>query len=176
MDLLSQGRQLCLTHHCEVKTNFSWLKINELWKNFTGIFFYWILIYKYGWFWKCRIRAKNPELYIMRPPQNGCHHNDFRYHQISNISCTKFQNLNVSRLALQMSLSKPLTPDVQVENGDVVGDVPTGDAPTTSAWQTILLPTMVRLILESWRYIFLRENYWIFIQISQKFVPMGPIQ
>ena len=37
-------------------------------------------------------------------------------------------------------------------NEDVVGASPTGDAPTTSEWLTILLPTKVRLILESWRY------------------------
>ena len=37
----------------------------------------------------------------------------------------------------------------QVKNEDVVGAVPTGDAPTTSEWSTILLPTQVRLILES---------------------------
>ena len=36
----------------------------------------------------------------------------------------------------------------QVENEDVVGAAPTGDAPTTSEWSTILLPTKVRLILE----------------------------
>ena len=29
---------------------------------------------------------------------------------------------------------------------------PTGDAPTTSEWQNILLPTKVRLILEVWQY------------------------
>ena len=36
---------------------------------------------------------------------------------------------------------------------DVVGAAPTGDAPTTSEWSTILLPTKVRLILEVLRYI-----------------------
>ena len=43
-----------------------------------------------------------------------------------------------------------------VENEDVVGAAPTGDAPTTSVgaapttseWLTIILPTKVRLILE----------------------------
>ena len=40
-----------------------------------------------------------------------------------------------------------------VENEDVVGAAPTGDAPTTSEWSTILLSTKVRLILETWRYI-----------------------
>ena len=33
-----------------------------------------------------------------------------------------------------------------VENEDVVGAAPTGDAPTTSEWSTIVLPTKVRLI------------------------------
>ena len=42
-----------------------------------------------------------------------------------------------------------------VENEDVVGAAPTGDAPTTSEWSTILLPTMVRLRSEVWGYIFL---------------------
>ena len=40
----------------------------------------------------------------------------------------------------------------QVENGDVVGAAPTGDAPTTSELSTTLLPTKERLILEFWRY------------------------
>ena len=39
----------------------------------------------------------------------------------------------------------------QVENEDVVGAAPTGDAPTTSDWST--LPTKVRLIFEVLRYI-----------------------
>ena len=38
-----------------------------------------------------------------------------------------------------------------VENEEVVGAAPTGDAPTTSEWSTILLPTKVRIILEVWR-------------------------
>ena len=39
-----------------------------------------------------------------------------------------------------------------VDNEDVVGAAPTGDdAPTTSELSTILLPTKVRLILETWR-------------------------
>ena len=40
-----------------------------------------------------------------------------------------------------------------VENEDVVGAAPTGDAPTTSEWSKILFPTKVRLILEVLRYI-----------------------
>ena len=38
-----------------------------------------------------------------------------------------------------------------VGNEDVLGAAPTGDAPTTSEWSWIQLPTKVRLILEVWR-------------------------
>ena len=70
------------------------------------------------------------------------------YRQISNIRYTKFQNWNVSRPVLQLYLPNLLKPGVGVENEDVVGAAPTGDAQTTSEWSTILLPTEVRLILE----------------------------
>ena len=36
-----------------------------------------------------------------------------------------------------------------VDNEDVVGAAPTGNAPTTSKWSTTLLPTKVWLILET---------------------------
>ena len=68
--------------------------------------------------------------------------------QVSNISRTKPQHLKDSRTVLRLSLLNPLKPDVEVENEDVVGAAPTGDAPATSEWSTILLPTKVRLILE----------------------------
>ena len=42
-----------------------------------------------------------------------------------------------------------------VENEDVDGVAPIGDAPTTSESSTILLPTKVQLLLEIWRYILL---------------------
>ena len=70
------------------------------------------------------------------------------YRQISNISRTKSQYLNVSRLVLQLSSPNPLKPGARVENEDAVGVAPTGDAPTTSEWSTILLTTKVILILE----------------------------
>ena len=70
------------------------------------------------------------------------------YCQISNIRCTKSQSLNDSRLVLQLSVPNPLKPGVKVENEDVVGPAPTGDAPTTSEWSTLLLPTIVRFVLE----------------------------
>ena len=75
------------------------------------------------------------------------------YHKISNIRRTKSPNLNVSPLDLQLSLPNPMRPGVEVENEDVVGAAPTGDASTTSEWSTILLPTKVHLILETWHYI-----------------------
>ena len=48
------------------------------------------------------------------------------------------------------------------ENEDVVGAAPTGDAPTTSEWSKILVPTKVCLILETWRY-FDGENYFVIV-------------
>ena len=73
------------------------------------------------------------------------------YRKVSNIRCTKSQNLNASSLVLQLSLPNPLKPDVKLRiNKDVVGAAPTGDAPTTSEWWTILLPTKVWLILETY--------------------------
>ena len=39
-----------------------------------------------------------------------------------------------------------------VENEDVIGAAPTGNAATTSEWSIILLPIKVWLILEVWRY------------------------
>ena len=63
------------------------------------------------------------------------------YHQIYNITRTKSKNLNVSRLVLQSLLLNPLKPGVK--NEDVIGAAPTADAPTTSGWSTILVPTKV---------------------------------
>ena len=85
------------------------------------------------------------------------------YPQTCNRSRTKSQNLNVSRLVLQLSLLNPLKPGVQSENEDVVGAAPPGNAPTTSEWSTILLPVRVRLIIEFWRYVSLQisQRWWL---------------
>ena len=81
------------------------------------------------------------------------------YCQISNISHTKSQNLNDSHLVLQLYLLNLLKPGVGVENEDVVGAAPIGDAPTTSEWPTTLLPAKVCLILEvSYMRIFTRAH------------------
>ena len=55
------------------------------------------------------------------------------------------------QLILQLHLPNPLK--CEVENEDIAGAAPTGDAPTTSEWSTILLPTKVRLKLDVWRSI-----------------------
>ena len=70
------------------------------------------------------------------------------YRKTSCTSRTKSQSLNVSCILLNLSSLNPLKPDVKDENEDGVGAAPTGDAPTTSELSTILLPTIVRLILE----------------------------
>ena len=64
---------------------------------------------------------------------------------MSNIRRTKSQDLNVSRLVLQLLYQIRWS---QVLNQDVLGA-----APTTSEWSTILLPTKMCLILEVYRYI-----------------------
>ena len=66
------------------------------------------------------------------------------YHKISNFNRTNPKNQNDSRLVFAQSIEARW----KVENEDVVGSAPTGDAPTTSEWSTILLPTKVWLVLE----------------------------
>ena len=66
--------------------------------------------------------------------------------QTSNISCTKSQNLNVSRLVSQLCLPNPLKSGVKWKMKM------TGNAPTTFEGSAIILHTKVLLILEVWRY------------------------
>ena len=65
----------------------------------------------------------------------------------------RIQKLNWSSSRLAVVSVQAIETMCQVENEDVVGAAPTGDAPITSEWSTILLPTKVRLILEVLRYI-----------------------
>ena len=58
------------------------------------------------------------------------------YHQTSSISDTKSENLNVSRLTMQLSQPNAL-PGIEVESENVVGAAPKSDAPTISEWSTI---------------------------------------
>ena len=91
---------------------------------------------------------------------------DAAYHKLSNTRRTKSQNLNVSRLGLQLS-SHNILKQCSVENEDWVRAAPTGDAPTTSEWSTISLPTQVHLILETWRYVICGFEWIIPILILQ---------
>ena len=69
--------------------------------------------------------------------------------------------LNVSRLGLQLSLSNPLKPGVKSRMKNVVGVAATGDAPTTSARSTFLVPTNMWLILKVWRVP--RRDFWLIL-------------
>ena len=72
----------------------------------------------------------------------------YTYCQTFSIRGTKAQHFECfsSRLASAQSIEARCWD----ENEDVVGAAPTGDAPTTSEWSTILLPTKVLIILEVW--------------------------
>ena len=58
------------------------------------------------------------------------------YCKISNISCTKSQNLNDSHLVLQLVFVQFIEARCKVENEDKVGAAPTGNAPAISEWST----------------------------------------
>ena len=87
-------------------------------------------------------------------------------HQIPKLKCFS------SRLAVVFA--QYIEAKCSVENEDVVGAAPTGDAPTTSEWSTISLPTQVRLILETWRYITetnaTKFYHWPFSQFGSLYV------
>ena len=55
--------------------------------------------------------------------------------------------ISASRLVMQFS-AQCTEATCQVENEDVVGTAPTGDAPTTPEWSTSLSTTKVRVMLE----------------------------
>ena len=75
------------------------------------------------------------------------------YRQFSNIRRTQSQNINTVATVATVTVvfAQSIEARCYVENEDVVGAAPTGDAPTTSEWSTIWLPTKVRLILETLR-------------------------
>ena len=89
--------------------------------------------------------------YLLLLPEHNSAHNglttlksQYKMHQIPKLKCFSY--------CLAVVFAQSNEARCSVENEDVVGAAPTGDAPTTSEWSTILLPTKVRLILETWRY------------------------
>ena len=76
-----------------------------------------------------------------------------KYRQTSNISSTKSHKFKCFSSRFVVVFAQTIEGRCSVENEDVVGAAPTGDALTTSEWSTILLPTKVWLILEFLRYI-----------------------
>ena len=63
------------------------------------------------------------------------------YRQVSNIRRIQIPTLEIFSYCLAAVFAESLEARCQVENEDVVGAAQTGDAPTTSEWLTILLPT-----------------------------------
>ena len=57
--------------------------------------------------WKTNFLNRVNTIYVSSLEQEN------KYRQISNISCTKFKNLYVSRPILQLSLPNPLKPGVK---------------------------------------------------------------
>ena len=64
----------------------------------------------------------------------------------SNISRTKFHKINCFSYRLTVVFAQYTEARFKVENGDVIGATPTGDAPTPSEWSTCLLPIKLQLI------------------------------
>ena len=76
------------------------------------------------------------------------------YRKISNIRRTNSLNVNDSHLVLPhliVAFAQAIEARFKIGNEDVVGAAPTGDAPTTSEWSTILLLMKMRFILKVWR-------------------------
>ena len=90
------------------------------------------------------------------------------YRQTSNKSHTKSQNLDISRLVLQMSFPNPLKPGVKWIMKMLFGAAPTGDAPGTSEWSTISLPTKLHLIFDALRYlVYCNQNFRCWKKIQE---------
>ena len=87
----------------------------------------------------------------------------YYYRKTFCLSRTKSQKYFLSPVAVVFAQS--IEARCQVENEDVVGAAPTGDAPTTSELSTILYPTKVRLMLEVLRYYYYCMHAALFICI-----------
>ena len=73
-----------------------------------------------------------------------------KYHKFSNTRRIKSTKLKCVSSRLAVISVQYIETRCSVDNEDVIGAAPTGDALSTSEWSTILLPTKVRLILKIW--------------------------
>ena len=73
----------------------------------------------------------------------------YKVHQIPKLKCFSTHFTFVFAQSIEAWCS--------VENEDVVGPAPAGDAPTTFEWSTTLLPTKVWLILEVWQCLYINH-------------------
>ena len=104
---------------------------------------------------KCRPQlltcTNNHVWYVQLPLLIGCSFgNSWQYCQTSNISSTKSHHINVlvssCSYLCPMYWSQLLSQEWRCSKA-----APTSDAPTTTEWWTILLPTKGQLIFEIWR-------------------------
>ena len=91
-------------------------------------------------------------LTLAQDEDNTEHKISVRYRPTSNIN-TAYPTTLIFSFRLAVVFAHSIEAKYSVENEDVVGAAPKGDAPTTSEWPTIWMPTKARLILEVLRYI-----------------------
>ena len=80
----------------------------------------------------CKFEKKLECIIILTPILDGISCYKLDYRQVSNIRRTKSQHLKRFLYRLAAVFAESLKARYQVENEDVVGAAPTGDAPTTS--------------------------------------------
>ena len=81
------------------------------------------------------------------------------YRKMSNISCTKSENLNVFRLGLHSSLLNILKPSVQWGMKMWLEQSQRAMLRLHLSGATIRVPTIVRFVLETWRYVRYLDQY-----------------
>ena len=98
------------------------------------------------------LHTENKQIVEIQPRAKKMGH---LYRQISNISRSKSQNLNTKCFlsSLAIVFTQSIEARCQVGNEGLVGAAPTGDAPATSEWSTLILTSELPLILEFWRYV-----------------------
>ena len=99
-------------------------------------------------------------------------HSFRRYQVPPNLQCKSYQIPNLKRFSSRLAVVSALSIEArcQVEN-DVVVAALTCDAPTTSEWSPILLPTIMGLILEVWRKAMLQWSRYTGLQCCLKVIP-----